>query len=105
MQLCTDFCIGGGRAHAYHIRVVFFFQAEDGIRDDLVTGVQTCALPILLRATLAHRRLAALVCFGVMIAAIPIFKLVKVEYIPSDVDESEFEVNVTAPEGDRKSVV
>ena len=25
----------------------FFFQAEDGIRDDLVTGVQTCALPIL----------------------------------------------------------
>src|SRR5207244_9385657 len=26
--------------------VVFFFQAEDGIRDDLVTGVQTCALPI-----------------------------------------------------------
>src|SRR5574344_446254 len=30
-------------AHAF-----FFFQAEDGIRDDLVTGVQTCALPILL---------------------------------------------------------
>src|SRR5207244_9902822 len=24
----------------------FFLQAEDGIRDDLVTGVQTCALPI-----------------------------------------------------------
>src|SRR5438552_9779868 len=27
---------------------IFFFQAEDGIRDDLVTGVQTCALPIVL---------------------------------------------------------
>src|SRR6266481_7176973 len=26
----------------------FFFQAEDGIRDGTVTGVQTCALPILL---------------------------------------------------------
>src|SRR5256885_7859672 len=26
--------------------VVFFFQAEDGIRDYKVTGVQTCALPI-----------------------------------------------------------
>src|SRR5256712_4847466 len=26
--------------------VVFFFQAEDGIRDLIVTGVQTCALPI-----------------------------------------------------------
>src|SRR5438876_3063989 len=25
----------------------FFFQAEDGIRDGRVTGVQTCALPIL----------------------------------------------------------
>src|SRR5207244_5640449 len=29
----------------------FFFQAEDGIRDDLVTGVQTCALPILSNQT------------------------------------------------------
>src|SRR2546422_11771989 len=28
--------------------MVFFFQAEDGIRDVAVTGVQTCALPILL---------------------------------------------------------
>src|SRR2546430_5790794 len=27
----------------------FFFQAEDGIRDLTVTGVQTCALPILVR--------------------------------------------------------
>src|SRR2546425_5596901 len=27
----------------------FFFQAEDGIRDKLVTGVQTCALPIWIR--------------------------------------------------------
>src|SRR2546425_6933051 len=29
-----------------HSRFFFFFQAEDGIRDKLVTGVQTCALPI-----------------------------------------------------------
>src|SRR6266481_5022344 len=28
-------------------RAFFFFQAEDGIRDGTVTGVQTCALPIL----------------------------------------------------------
>src|SRR2546429_724491 len=28
-------------------RGFFFFQAEDGIRDVAVTGVQTCALPIL----------------------------------------------------------
>src|SRR5699024_11844404 len=31
----------------------FFFQAEDGIRDRNVTGVQTCALPILPEITLA----------------------------------------------------
>src|SRR5256885_3306614 len=29
--------------------VFFFFQAEDGIRDYKVTGVQTCALPILVK--------------------------------------------------------
>src|ERR1041384_2689151 len=29
-----------------HVFFFFFFQAEDGIRDKLVTGVQTCALPI-----------------------------------------------------------
>src|SRR5260370_20707790 len=28
------------------IRAIFFFQAEEGIRDSSVTGVQTCALPI-----------------------------------------------------------
>src|SRR5699024_11235722 len=30
-----------------HCICLFFFQAEDGIRDRNVTGVQTCALPIL----------------------------------------------------------
>src|SRR3989337_1120152 len=30
----------------YLVAVCFFFQAEDGIRDATVTGVQTCALPI-----------------------------------------------------------
>src|SRR5438309_11707961 len=32
--------------------LIFFFQAEDGIRDGTVTGVQTCALPI------SHRQIA-----------------------------------------------
>src|SRR5438552_14490911 len=43
----------------------FFFQAEDGIRDDLVTGVQTCALPsyelVLGNRTADWSRLKALV--------------------------------------------
>src|SRR5580765_8753816 len=40
----------------------FFFQAEDGIRDGRVTGVQTCALPISCvrrRVPRRHRRLRA----------------------------------------------
>src|SRR5687768_17951604 len=32
----------------------FFFQAEDGIRDVAVTGVQTCALPIYTNSRSAH---------------------------------------------------
>src|SRR5271170_8280779 len=34
---------------------IFFFQAEDGIRGPLVTGVQTCALPISMRISLGPR--------------------------------------------------
>ena len=38
---------GGTRVVAIMTMVfLFFFQAEDGIRDSPVTGVQTCALPI-----------------------------------------------------------
>src|SRR5439155_556791 len=37
---------GSGVQKRERIEVVFFFQAEDGIRDGHVTGVQTCALPI-----------------------------------------------------------
>src|SRR5260370_26790729 len=33
--------------------VFFFFQAEDGIRDSSVTGVQTCALPIFAHQSLS----------------------------------------------------
>src|SRR5256885_9464368 len=44
-------CRRGEGARAYTMYclgvVCFFFQAEDGIRDYKVTGVQTCALPIL----------------------------------------------------------
>src|SRR2546430_15585856 len=48
-------------AHLYFLavnvvtRFFFFFQAEDGIRDLTVTGVQTCALPIFDAAEAARR--------------------------------------------------
>src|SRR5437667_6515726 len=39
--------LGGEIEYCIQPLLVFFFQAEDGIRDRDVTGVQTCALPIL----------------------------------------------------------
>src|SRR2546430_9156676 len=53
-------CLSGGRGIEVRRPVLsrigvfdfFFFQAEDGIRDLTVTGVQTCALPISLRGAL-----------------------------------------------------
>ena len=38
---------------------MFFFQAEDGIRDHCVTGVQTCALPICLQFAELSQKLPA----------------------------------------------
>src|SRR5699024_11625536 len=46
---CTVFCIASTRwvvSWSLLLCFCFFFQAEDGIRDRNVTGVQTCALPI-----------------------------------------------------------
>src|SRR5687767_15190276 len=49
--------------------LIFFFEAEDGIRGKLVTGVQTCALPISgLRPDVANRAREEVPeeqCFGV----------------------------------------
>src|SRR5690606_41050849 len=48
--------------YSSYIYFVFFFQAEDGIRDFHVTGVQTCALPISSRSGSAARRRPARRC-------------------------------------------
>src|SRR5688500_20042505 len=44
--------------------IFFFFQAEDGIRDYKVTGVQTCALPILRHRLLSAGRSPVRLCGG-----------------------------------------
>jgi HAE1 family hydrophobic/amphiphilic exporter-1 len=46
-----------------------------------------------------HRLLIAGVALCVIASSVPLYRLVKQEYIPSDVDEDEFEVRVTAPLG------
>ena len=52
-----------------HVSFSFFFQAEDGIRDRLVTGVQTCALHLLVTGvqTCALPILCVCVCVCVYI--------------------------------------
>src|SRR5438876_9108601 len=47
----------------------FFFQAEDGIRDGRVTGVQTCALPI---SAKIHLLVVAVVLGRVIAADVPV---------------------------------
>src|SRR5437868_12675329 len=51
----------------------FFFQAEDGIRDRNVTGVQTCALPISRCATAGDLRQVAAHQDGVQMFAAGLF--------------------------------
>jgi HAE1 family hydrophobic/amphiphilic exporter-1 len=58
-----------------------------------IDGLYTRALELALR----HRYFTAGVAVAVMLSSIPLYKLVKQEYIPSDVDEAEFEVRVSAP--------
>src|SRR5256885_4772493 len=84
---------------------VFFFQAEDGIRDYKVTGVQTCALPICLRqqrdAELRHVAWAE--AMGVREN-----KQVSIALLAKAGDEVDFEIYSQEGEQggqDRKSVV
>ncbi len=53
----------------------------------------------LLSTALQHRKFVAIIAVGVILSSIPLYKVVKQDYIPSDVDEAEFDINVTAPEG------
>src|SRR5207237_7924538 len=45
-----DYSKSHWESDSYDPQWIFFFQAEDGIRDSSVTGVQTCALPISMRS-------------------------------------------------------
>src|SRR2546430_13554559 len=46
LSLESQLLAKGEKDESFSSDVFFFFQAEDGIRDLTVTGVQTCALPI-----------------------------------------------------------
>jgi len=53
----------------------------------------------LLRLSMRHRMVVAVIALAVALSSIPLYRVVKQEYIPSDVDEAEFEVSANAPEG------
>jgi len=53
----------------------------------------------LLTFSMRHRFAVALLALLVILSSVPLYKLVKQDYLPSDVDEGEFQVSVTAPEG------
>jgi HAE1 family hydrophobic/amphiphilic exporter-1 len=46
-----------------------------------------------------HRVIVAVLALAVIASSVPLYTWVRQEYIPTNVDEAEFEVNVTAPEG------
>ncbi|MEN9677610.1 MAG: hypothetical protein RIS76_3506 [Verrucomicrobiota bacterium] len=53
----------------------------------------------LLDACLRHRGWLLLASLAVVATSIPLYGLVRQEYVPTDIDEGEFEVNITGPEG------
>jgi HAE1 family hydrophobic/amphiphilic exporter-1 len=53
----------------------------------------------LLALAMRHRLIVATLALLVIAANVPLYRLVKQEYIPSDVDEAEYDVNVNAPQG------
>ncbi len=53
----------------------------------------------LLQLAMRHRAVVAVIAIAVALSSIPLYRVVKQEYIPSDVDEAEFDVNCNAPEG------
>jgi HAE1 family hydrophobic/amphiphilic exporter-1 len=53
----------------------------------------------LLTSSMRHRLAVSVLAILVVASSVPLYRAVKQEFIPSNVDEAEFEVNVNAPEG------
>jgi HAE1 family hydrophobic/amphiphilic exporter-1 len=53
----------------------------------------------MLTLSMRHRLVVAVLAIGVIFSSVPLYRSVKQEFIPSNIDEAEFEVSVNAPEG------
>src|SRR5205809_4859775 len=91
------------------LSVVFIFQAEDGIRDVAVTGVQTCALPIwgttgVTRTPPPGWKRARMNVLSVPPSAVPPARMLPSGWIRT-ASKPTAALGVTIPFTDRKSVV
>ncbi len=77
---------GGGEARQPRSRAGFYGVIERGYLRALAWAMR-------------HRGWVALAAIAVVATSVPLYRIVPQEYIPTDVDEGEFEVRVTAPEG------
>jgi HAE1 family hydrophobic/amphiphilic exporter-1 len=59
----------------------------------------------LLALAMRRRTVVAVIALAVVASSVPLYRVVKQEYIPSDVDEAEFDVQINAPEGTSLSVM
>src|SRR5260221_9913491 len=104
-----NYCFNQNRAYAIAVglecrRVLFFFQAEDGIRDHCVTGVQTCALPISPARSSPPTRTSASTCVRNATRSSPVTRSARTRRRTSSSARTDFAVRLFAAE-DRKSVV
>jgi HAE1 family hydrophobic/amphiphilic exporter-1 len=59
----------------------------------------------LLALAMRHRAIVAVIALITILSSIPLYRAVKQEFIPTNVDEAEFEVNVNGPEGANLAVM
>ncbi len=60
---------------------------------------------VMLGFAMRQRLAVTVIAFAVILSSIPLYRTVKQEFIPSNVDEAEFEVNVNGPEGTNLAVM
>jgi HAE1 family hydrophobic/amphiphilic exporter-1 len=66
-----------------------------------IDGAYTWMLSFAMR----HRLAVALVSLAVVLSSVPLYRAVKQEFIPTNVDEAEFEIGVNGPEGTNLAVM
>src|SRR5438477_3365657 len=81
-------------AHDHHHDTVAFASSRRGFYSYIDRSYSW-----LLKLAMHHRLAVAVIALFVALSSIPLYRVVKQEYIPTDVDEAEFDVNVNAPEG------